>query len=403
MPWIDRPQARPQARRGRFSKTLEAGSWTCHQPQNIEVFISEHQGTLVLGLTRLTRKKQGYTDEGKRKPDRYEQTSRSLLYNLSDKGQVKALLETFDVLSAHSAALKLHPHHPQYCMKMGWQKKLSTTPFPLHDVPVNFDSKEILDILCENGNSRAVSHQLFAYDDDVRKRAWDKRRRESPPVKRYTYRIRRVCARPNDEHRGYGLNDCSEFKIPHGAALKVVRAVKELLLELWSYLVRHPSQVTTRFLPWNAHWQLHHPPSLDWLIPRLQDVLTGEHEPLRLSRPELYHGKHNWERLRAYSEGKLRWRGAWGNELEAQDKLASVQQVLWRAAHRIAVGFMRCWLILQCLVKETLPSFDEIWYEEIEYSFVPETPSYPPTMGRPPPGRWRGSSISSTNPLWNNV
>jgi len=384
MQWVD-PQVSPQARRGRFSKTLEAGSWSCHQPQNIEVFISEHRGTLVLGLTKLTRKKQGYTEAGKRKPDKYEQSARSLLYNLGDQEQVEALLETFDVLSASAAALKLHPHHPQYCMQMGMQRKLSATPFPLHSVPVKFDSKEILDLLCENGNFRAPTHKLFAYNDAVREAAWEERRRQSPPVKQYTYRIRRVCAQGRDEYRGYGLNDCSEFKIPHEAALRVVQAVKELLLELWSYLVRHPEQVRTRFLPWNAHWQLHHPPSLDWLVPRLHDSLTGCYEPLRLSRPELYRGTHNWERLRAYSEGKLRWRGVWGNELRAQQKLSYAKRVMKIAAYQLLRAFVRCWVLLQCLVIErvrtrTGESLIEVWHSQL----VPQY-QYAPTLCRPPP------------------
>jgi hypothetical protein len=189
-----------------------------------------------------------------------------------------------------------------------------------------------------------------------------------------------------DEQRGYdGLNDCSEFRIPQRSALKVVRAVREVLLELWSYLVRYPEQVRTRFLPWNARWQLHHPPSLDWLIAQLQDTLTGDYEPLRLQHPELYHGKRNWQRLQAYSEGKLRWRGAWGNELRAQDKLVYAKQVLRSAAHRLLTAFVRCWLLLQCLVvKQVRTRTGEqvvtAWHSQL----VPQYP-YAPTLSRPPP------------------
>jgi hypothetical protein len=379
------PHVSPEARRGRFSKTLEAGSWSCHQPQNIEVFITEHRGTLVLGLTKLTRKKQGHTQSGWRKPDRYEQSARSLLYNLSDLQQVRALLETFDVLSASAAALQEHPHHPSYHMAMGRQKKLTEVQFPLPNVPVKFDSKEILDLLCENGNFRTPTHQLFARNPSIRKAAWEKRRRESPPVRQYMYRIRRVEALCGEERRGYGLNDCSEFKIPHTAALRVVRAVKDLLLELWSYLVRHPSQVQTRFLPWNAKWQLHHPPSLDWLIPRLQDSLTGEYEPLRLSHPDLFHGSRQWQRLQAYDAGKLRWRGVWGNELRAQQKVSSVRGVMHSAARVLLTAFVRCYALLQCLVVKRLrtKTNERITVRWIS-RLVPQQP-YAPTLSRPPP------------------
>ena len=333
----------------------------------------EDRGTLLLGFTKLNRRTQGHTSTDKRKPQKYQRSTRVFFYNLGDEQHVHALLHTFQHLAAMAAGIKEKPTHSQYRLKIGDRRALSKAPLLLKNDAVddvNFDGQELLELLCENANYRNPSNRVHALDPEIRERAQAQWRAACTKKERVTFRIRSTLSRQDEEMRAYALNDASELTIPLEAVEGLVDAVRELLLFLWSYLGRHPEQTDRRYEGPAARWQLHRLIPVDAvLLPRIHEVFAFQEEPALFEHRELYNAhiprlRRDTEnpalqdfhplhvrRLAAYEAQRLHWSCLWKvSEWQAQEDLLRVKQLLHAGVLRRLREVVRC-LILTMLVK----------------------------------------------------
>jgi hypothetical protein len=303
-----------------------------------------YKGTMLLGLAKLNLRSQGHTTTfGKRKPQKYQQATRTFFYNLGDAEHVRALLQTFRHLTAYAAAMKENRWDRRYCLNIGQRRVLTRSQLDLVNeaADVNYDGREILEILCENGNYRNPGHQVFAWDPEVRRAATERWRAQCSPRKRYTFKIRRTLGSGPGEMRGFTLDDASEVEIPLEAAEKVVEALQVVIQHLWSYLNRNPAQADRRYIGKQEKWQLHRLPVVDRLLmPRLSEAVTFHSEHALFFARELYdaqiprfagQGFHPLylRRLEALDAGELRWCANWPmSEWQALQDVVTAQRGL---------------------------------------------------------------------------
>lgn len=336
-------------RNARFLRAVESSRWYRGRPEQLWTSIQEHKGTLLLEFTKGLQVTQGRTNRGITKPHRFKQTTRALCYNLADKQHLIAFLSSFSRITAMAAAIEKRP--AKYGMDYLQRKILGEAPLQ--------DSWETVELVCENANYREPTHNLFAWNPRIRAAAWAKRRRTCWPKKQYTFYIKRNST---------VANECSEFAVPLESVAHLAEAVEGMLREVWSYTIRHQSQVDRRYdHPKRTRWQLHRAGAFNWLMPRLDTALMYKEEPALFERPDLYkwtprlkyqtdsptiedyHPRY-LQRLLAYADGELLWRRNWDvSELGALDDLVHIKELLSKAVKRKLWEFVLVALILLTL------------------------------------------------------
>ncbi len=265
-------------REARFLVSLETGRWWKGAPEQLCAYAIPSHSTTLLGLSKFNQHAAGTSQLGYRKPHKFYQDTRPLLYNLADGDHVRAFYRTFQHLFAYAAGMQQGPNRHRYSVPLGGRRVLCTTPITLRREEggyEDYEGKEILEVLCENANYRTPSRKCEANNADIRSRAKEEWYRKCSPQRAYRFRIRRVLTKGNDELRGYTINECSELTVPLGAAEKLAGRLPELLQYVWDYTLRNPDQVTTRrdHEDVGAREQLHRLPAFEQLlVPKLQKL-----------------------------------------------------------------------------------------------------------------------------------
>ena len=358
--------ARPTFRDARFCISVPCG-WKNGVPEELQVFLFAHLGTMFLGISKASRKVEGYSRRGLERPNLFDRTTPAFFYNLDFKEHVLAFLETFRHLSAFAAATTQDPSWVRNFLGTFEEKiQLCQTRFE----PGTFSPKgeklegkgyECLSIRKQNSS---LPEQLLP------KEFWEELNEcvvrplltssgqltttvEQPPLEEkkwitmghpWFFKLERYWITKEGNHIPVtGLGTATYLTLPISVVPSLCEALFKLLTYYKSYVSRHPSQLarhrwdTSPFVEVRKTQLYYDERAWLELLPELKDALSPIPEPALWEYPQLYkrrkepftRAKHKRKenkkrlhlkefspqyltRLLLFAEKKLCWRHWWG-------------------------------------------------------------------------------------------
>ena len=403
--------AQPSFRDARFCTSVPCG-WANGAPEEIQVFLIAHLGTMFLGISKSRRTSKGSSLRRLERPHLFEQTTPAFFYALDCKEHVGAFLETFRHLAAFAAAIKQDPtwvknfigdalDQVQLCQTKFEQEVCDPTGRELRGKGYEWLTLEKQDIF--HPEQRLHKDYWRELDERITSPVITPDGRlvaqlpEKPPLEEqkwittghpWFFKIERYWITKNERRTPVtSLGKATHLTLPVDVVASLCEALYKLLTYYRSYVGRHKDQLrrhvwdTSPFAAVRKTQLYYDERAWEAFLPELKGALSPTPEPALWEYPHFYEKgkalfkraknerKENRKRLKLnefnksyltrlllFAEKKLFWRLWWSvPQWVAKRDVSYIDKLLWKRL--AATTFARFAFLVGCctLKREKVP------------------------------------------------